>query len=75
MGGQIRHRFGKRVRAQREGQGISLRRFAMIVGLDKTYLSEVERGMRSPTLDSMDKIAQGLGVPLSELLKDLDSAS
>lgn len=75
MGDQVRHRFGNRVRELREGQGISLRRFAMVIGLDKTYLSEIERGMRSPTLDSIDRIAQGLGMPLSELFKGVDSIS
>ncbi len=68
MSGQIRDIFGSNVRRAREAQGISLRRFAMVVGLDKTYLSEVERGMRSPTLDTMDRIARGLGTTVAVLL-------
>ena len=64
---QVRQQFGSKVRRLRERRGISLRQFALSVNLDKTFLSDIERGNRSATLDTIDKIARGLDVSLSEL--------
>ncbi|OUP10946.1 hypothetical protein B5F33_00740 [Collinsella sp. An2] len=36
----------------------------MVISVDKTFLSNVERGLRAPTLGTIDKIAQGLDVNL-----------
>ena len=63
----MRQQFGSKVRRLRERRGISLRQFALSVNLDKTFLSDIERGNRSATLDTIDKIARGLDVSLSEL--------
>lgn len=68
---QVRQQFGSKVRCLRERQGISLRQFALSVNLDKTFLSDIERGNRSATLDTIDKIARGLDVSLSELFEDV----
>lgn len=64
-----RQAFGRRVRALREQRGISLRKFALTVGINKSFLVDIEYGRRSPTLDTMEKIAGGLGVSLSYLLR------
>jgi len=45
--------------------------FADRVGLDRTYVSGIERGTRNPTLATMKRLAEGLGVPLETLLKGL----
>ena len=37
-------------------------------GLDRTYISSVERAMRNPTVTVLDKIATGLGVSLTDLV-------
>lgn len=59
------------MRELREERGISLRQFAMQINADKTFISGVERGERSATLDTIEKIAKGLGVSISELFYGL----
>lgn len=71
MSRELRQKFGGRVRELREERGISLRQFAMQINADKTFISGVERGERSATLDTIEKIAKGLGVSISELFYGL----
>lgn len=58
---------GKRIRELRKAQGMSLRKFALMVGISYPYLSNVETGKQSPTVDVLDRIAQGLDVDIREL--------
>ncbi len=50
---------GARVRALREGMGLSLRNLAARTGVSPPMLSQVERGETSPTLSVAEKIAVG----------------
>jgi quercetin dioxygenase-like cupin family protein len=60
---------GQRVRALREGMGLSLRDLAERSGVSAPMLSQVERGETSPTLSVAGKIASGLELSLSQLLR------
>jgi XRE family transcriptional regulator, regulator of sulfur utilization len=60
---------GPRVRALREAMGLSLRDLAERSGVGAQTLSQVERGETSPTLASATKIAAGLELTLSQLLR------
>ena len=60
---------GRRVRALREARGLSLRDLADLSGVSAPMLSQVERGDTSPTLAVAGKIAAGLGLSLSQLLR------
>jgi len=60
-------RFGQRVRQLRTELGLSQEAFADKCGLDRTYISGIERGVRNPTLEVIAVIADGLGVRLNEL--------
>ncbi len=64
---------GKRVRALRDSMGLSLRDLAERSGVSAPMLSQVERGDTSPTLTIAGRIAQGLELTLSQLLR-LDEA-
>ncbi len=64
---------GARVRSLREHAGLSLRDLAGRSGVSATTLSQVERGNSSPTLTVAERIASGLGLSLSQLLR-LDEA-
>lgn len=59
--------FGARLRALRAVQGLSQEQFAHTAGLDRTYVSGVERGIRNPTLDVIHRLAAALGVDPGEL--------
>jgi transcriptional regulator with XRE-family HTH domain len=62
--------LGNAVYRQRIKLGISQEDFADQVGLDRTYVSGIERGIRNPTLLVLLRLAQVLAVPVAELLKD-----
>ena len=68
----IQHRFGRALRANRTRLGFSQEGFALHVGLHRTYVGGIERGERNPSLRNMQRLADGLGVPLSELLRDAE---
>jgi transcriptional regulator with XRE-family HTH domain len=65
--------IGPRVRALRSGMGYSLRDLAEAAGVSAPMLSQVERGETSPTLAVAARIATGLELSLSQLLR-LDEA-
>lgn len=67
----IKHIIGDRIRTKRESDGISQRRFALMINMNRTYLSGVERGSRNISLINLQKIAQGLNLPLEELFREL----
>jgi transcriptional regulator with XRE-family HTH domain len=60
---------GPRVRALREAMGLSLRELALRCGVSAPMLSQVERGETSPTLQVAVRIAHGLELRLSQLLR------
>src|SRR2546428_945141 len=60
---------GRRIRALREAHGLSLRDLAERSGVSAPMLSQVERGDTSPTLSVAQKIAAGLDLSLSVLLR------
>lgn len=61
--------IGNRIRALREAMGLSLRDLAELCGVSAPMLSQVERGETSPTLSVATKIAAGLDLTLSQLLR------
>lgn len=60
--------FGINVRRLRQERGLSQEEFGFAAGIDRTYVSGVERGLRNPTLLLAEKFARGLGVDLPTLL-------
>ncbi len=61
--------LGPRIRALREAMDLSLRDLAVRSGVSAPMLSQVERGETSPTLQIAARIAQGLELRLSQLLR------
>lgn len=64
----IRAAFGRACRDYREKQNISQEKFALLIGMDRTYYSSVESGKRNISIQNIEKIADGLGISLSELM-------
>ncbi|GAA4816420.1 helix-turn-helix domain-containing protein [Tomitella cavernea] len=65
--------FGEHLRDLRREHGwASQEAFAHHVGLDRTYISGLERGTRNPTLDVLVKLARGLDVTPSDLLATVE---
>jgi putative transcriptional regulator len=62
-----RHAFGDAVRAARKAAGLPQWRLAELAECDRQTINRVENGAYSPHLDVLWRIADALGVPLSEL--------
>jgi len=67
----VTNRFGLRVQMLRKELGWSQEAFAEVCNLDRTYISGIERGIRNVSLKNIEALANGLGVSLSELFKDI----
>lgn len=63
--------FGGSVKSARSSKGYSQEKLALDTELDLTTINEIEKGHRSPKLVTVCKIAYGLGLKPSELLKNL----
>ena len=63
------HVFGTRIRRLREAMDLSLRDLAERSGVSAPMLSQVERGETSPTLSVAERMAAGLELSLSQLLR------
>jgi transcriptional regulator with XRE-family HTH domain len=64
----IRDKFGQRLKLLRRIKKMSQDALSLASGLDRSFISEIETGKRSPTLDTIDKIAKALNVLPVELL-------
>lgn len=73
MSDQIEKELGKRVRTLREQSGLSAREFALMVGRSKAYIIQLENGHRNVSLDTIERIAAGLDVSISDLFKGMDT--
>jgi len=70
-GADIAEKFGSRVRDRRTSRGLSQEAFAEKCGLDRTYISGIERGKRNVSLRNIAVIAKTLGISISELTEGL----
>ena len=61
--------FGKACKEYREEMNISQEKFALSIGMDRTYYSSVEAGKRNVSIQNNKKIADGFGISISELMK------
>lgn len=64
--------LGKRIKERRQELGMSLRELAKEVGLTASFLSQVERDLTSPSIESLRRISQALDVPIFYFLLEPD---
>ncbi|MCA1692905.1 MAG: helix-turn-helix domain-containing protein [Acidimicrobiales bacterium] len=62
-----RQELGEFIRAQRSSHRLSLRRLSDVSGISNPYLSQIERGLRKPSAEVLQRIARALAVPTEEL--------
>jgi transcriptional regulator with XRE-family HTH domain len=61
--------FGRNVRAAREAAGLTQEDLEGLTGLRRSYISDMERGTRNPSLRALEKVAAALGVLPEALLR------
>jgi transcriptional regulator with XRE-family HTH domain len=66
----IRRRLGANVRKLRLRRGWSQEEYAEEAGIHRTYVSDIERGVRNPTATVIEKLARPLDVPAGRLLDE-----
>ena len=64
----IRTRLGKNLRRLRNAKEWSQEAFAFEAKIHRTYVSDIERGARNPTITVVEKLAVALGVKMGQLL-------
>ena len=65
----IRVRFGRVLRQQRQKLGVSQEAFADMCQMDRTYIGGIERGERNVALVNIEKIARALQIPITQLFR------
>jgi transcriptional regulator with XRE-family HTH domain len=66
---KVGENFGDKVREARKKLNISQEELGFRTGLDRTYISGIERGKRNPSLQNINKIAKALKVTVSSLFE------
>ena len=70
----LRRAFGDTVRSLRRKAGIAQERLALDAGVDRAYMSALERGAHSPTLETIYKLLPHLGVTFPEFARAFERA-
>lgn len=68
----LQQAFGLALREARERRGISQERLGLKAGFHRTYISFLERGLRSPTLEAVFQLAAILDVSASKLVAKVE---
>ena len=65
---------GTILRSYRTSKKMSQELLSGLAGIDRTHYSKIERGLRSPTIDTLFKIANALDVPPEEIIRTIHEA-
>jgi transcriptional regulator with XRE-family HTH domain len=68
MEGELQRVVGRNLRRIREGRGMSQEALADDIEVHRTFLGSVERGERNLTMQTVERLAHRLGVPVADLL-------
>lgn len=69
---EISIKLGQVIRERRKSLALSQEKLAFASGLHRTYISLIERGLKSPTIETLFKLSKTLGVRPSELMADAE---
>lgn len=67
----VTQQLGARIQELRKQMGLSQEKFALKIEMDRTYYASVEAGKRNISVKNIKKIANGLGISISELFEGL----
>ena len=65
--------LGQNVRRRREARALTQEKLAEKAGLDPTYISGIERGLRNPGIRNVARLARALGFTTAELCEGVDA--
>lgn len=67
--------IGERLRNIRNGKGYSIYFLSKQTGISQNHISGIERGLRQPTIDTLERLTEPLGITLAELFNESDDIS
>lgn len=73
MTARTRRILGNRIRELRKANNLSQQKLAYMVNVERSYLAKVEQGKRNPSIDFVEKVADGLGIRLSDLFAGIEA--
>ncbi|MEE0705925.1 MAG: helix-turn-helix transcriptional regulator [Adlercreutzia sp.] len=62
-----------RVKALRREQGITQEKFALMTGINRSYLADIEKGNRNFGFDTLERIVTGFGITYAEFFADIEA--
>jgi transcriptional regulator with XRE-family HTH domain len=65
----INTRFGRRLNEVRNSKGRTQMQLSIDAKLDRSFISDIERGVKEPTTQTLDQIAKALNISLSDLFQ------
>lgn len=65
----VQKKFGKNVQRYRKAVGLTQEKLGELTGLDRGYISGVERGVRNPAIQNIEKLAKALKVKPARLFE------
>ena len=66
---ELKSQLSRNIKIKRQALGLSQEKLAFLAGIDRTYMSEVERELANPTIEVVLKIASALDTSADKLLK------
>lgn len=67
----IRNKIGLRIKELRKQNGITQAKFALMTGINRSYLADIEKGHRNFGFDTLEKIVDGFGITYEDFFKDM----
>ena len=67
----IRNKIGFRIKELRKQNGLTQDKFALMIGINRSYLADIEKGNRNFGFDTLVKIVHGFGITFSEFFKGI----
>jgi transcriptional regulator with XRE-family HTH domain len=69
----IAQAFGKVLQRHRTEKNISQEELAFQAGVDRTFVSRLERGIRQPTITTLMGLGRALGISAAELVREVEA--
>lgn len=69
---EINKAFGQLLKSIREQKHVSQEKLAELSGLDRTFISLLERGLRQPSLKTLFRLSKALEIPPTEVVRKLE---
>ena len=69
----FQRRLGRAVKRVRVARGLTQEQVSAASGLHPTYISDIERGARNPSFEALVRLAEGIGVPVTDLARQYDA--